>query len=283
MTQATCTPKHCPVCATGFEPATSSPGGVYCSRRCKHRAANRRRRGKSIADSQPTATECSVCGASLAERKQGTLHCSETCAQRARRRRSHGQDVRDRTDPIHCAQCDTLIKVGAHRRSTRFCSARCSFNFHCARYAERRRPVLLRRCPVCAEDIPPAARLSKKYCSPDCRARRDRSPDVVFRYVNARRARLAGATARPLPKRVIRRLRAAACTYCGAPGGTVDHVVPLSRGGQHAEGNLVPACRSCNSSKADKLLIEWLIVCKRSESITTSAHAKALRSGTKRR
>ncbi|WP_203620386.1 HNH endonuclease [Streptomyces sp. SID8499] len=48
--------------------------------------------------------------------------------------------------------------------------------------------------------------------------------------------------------------------YCDAPGGTVDHVIPLSRGGQHAEGNLVPACKSCNSSKGDKLLIEWLLV-----------------------
>lgn len=259
MTQTTGIPKRCPVCATDFEPSGPGPDNVYCSRQCKYRASNRRRRGKPIADRQPPATECPVCGTSLADRRRGARYCSETCAQRARWRRNHGQDIKDRTDPIHCAQCDTLVETGTHRRSTRFCSARCSFNFHCARYAERRRPVLLRRCLVCAEDIPPAARLTKKYCSPDCRARRDRSPEVVFRYVNARRARLAGATARPLPKRVVHRLRAAACDYCGGPGGTVDHVVPLSRGGQHAEGNLVPACRPCNSSKADKLLIEWLI------------------------
>nr|WP_239115333.1 HNH endonuclease [Streptomyces sp. SID8499] len=55
-------------------------------------------------------------------------------------------------------------------------------------------------------------------------------------------------------------MRTARCVYCDAPGGTVDHVIPLSRGGQHAEGNLVPACKSCNSSKGDKLLIEWLLV-----------------------
>lgn len=259
MTNATGMPKRCPVCGTAYAPGTPGTDGLYCTRQCKHRAANRRRRGKPIPDPGPPAMECPVCSTSLAGRKRGTLYCSETCAQRARWRRNHGQDIKDRTDPIRCAQCDTLIETGTHRQSTRFCSARCSLNFHCAQYAERRRPVLLRRCPVCAEDIPPTARLSKKYCSPACRDRRDRSPDVVFRYVNARRARLAGATARPLPKRVVRRLRAATCAYCGGPGGTVDHVVPLSRGGQHAEGNLVPACRPCNSSKADKLLIEWLI------------------------
>ncbi|TVL89887.1 hypothetical protein CD790_25470 [Streptomyces sp. SAJ15] len=34
----------------------------------------------------------------------------------------------------------------------------------------------------------------------------------------------------------------------------------MSRGGRHAEGNLAPACKPCNSSKSDKLLIEWLIM-----------------------
>jgi len=48
------------------------------------------------------------------------------------------------------------------------------------------------------------------------------------------------------------------CAYCeSAPVETVDHVVPLARGGTNREGNLNPACRSCNSSKGARLLIEW--------------------------
>lgn len=47
------------------------------------------------------------------------------------------------------------------------------------------------------------------------------------------------------------------CFYCPGLAETVDHVVPLVRGGTNYEGNLVPACRSCNSSKAARLLIEW--------------------------
>lgn len=40
------------------------------------------------------------------------------------------------------------------------------------------------------------------------------------------------------------------CAYCRAPKpGTMDHVIPLSRGGSHTASNVVPACRSCNSSK----------------------------------
>lgn len=48
------------------------------------------------------------------------------------------------------------------------------------------------------------------------------------------------------------------CAYCTSDDPlTVDHVVPLSRGGRHTIGNVLPACRSCNSAKQDKFLVEW--------------------------
>jgi hypothetical protein len=48
------------------------------------------------------------------------------------------------------------------------------------------------------------------------------------------------------------------CAYCGCGVNlTMDHVVPLIRGGRHSVGNIIPACRSCNSSKGGKFIIEW--------------------------
>ncbi|SIR88139.1 HNH endonuclease [Haladaptatus litoreus] len=48
------------------------------------------------------------------------------------------------------------------------------------------------------------------------------------------------------------------CIYCGEEGKTTfDHVIPLSNGGADTISNQVPACKSCNSSKGSKDVIEW--------------------------
>lgn len=80
--------------------------------------------------------------------------------------------------------------------------------------------------------------------------------------VQRRRARAAENDARLVtPKdweRLCRRY-GNRCAYCGSMATLEqDHIVPIVRGGRHAIGNLLPACRSCNSSKGSKLLIEWL-------------------------
>ena len=45
------------------------------------------------------------------------------------------------------------------------------------------------------------------------------------------------------------------CKYCGAEGNlTIDHVIPISKGGQNTLANIVPACMPCNNSKRAKIL-----------------------------
>jgi 5-methylcytosine-specific restriction protein A len=52
------------------------------------------------------------------------------------------------------------------------------------------------------------------------------------------------------------------CHYCGkkfrAADLTMDHVVPLARGGQSHKGNLVPACKECNAKKKLKTPVDEL-------------------------
>jgi 5-methylcytosine-specific restriction enzyme A len=38
---------------------------------------------------------------------------------------------------------------------------------------------------------------------------------------------------------------------------TMDHVVPLVRGGRSIKGNVVPCCKDCNTAKRNLLPIEW--------------------------
>lgn len=58
-----------------------------------------------------------------------------------------------------------------------------------------------------------------------------------------------------------RRIAGGVCHYCGRRVGpkalTADHVVPLIRGGKSVRGNMVPACKDCNSKKQSLLPWEW--------------------------
>jgi 5-methylcytosine-specific restriction enzyme A len=58
-----------------------------------------------------------------------------------------------------------------------------------------------------------------------------------------------------------RRVNEGKCHYCGINVGgknlTMDHIVPLSRGGKSKKGNAVPACKECNNKKKYLLPIEW--------------------------
>lgn len=50
------------------------------------------------------------------------------------------------------------------------------------------------------------------------------------------------------------------CAYCRKETKlTVDHVVPLIRGGEHTLVNIIPLCKSCNSSKNNKTLLEFIL------------------------
>jgi 5-methylcytosine-specific restriction endonuclease McrA len=70
-----------------------------------------------------------------------------------------------------------------------------------------------------------------------------------------RRARLAKNGVYNIIPKDLRRLKNSPCFYCGQKADTLDHIVPVVKGGTHSIGNLVSACRSCNSRKHDRFLV----------------------------
>lgn len=81
-----------------------------------------------------------------------------------------------------------------------------------------------------------------------------------------RRARKGGCTveAEALILQMLHDLNPQRCVYCGAAWWrrgrlTMDHQLPLKRGGKHSPDNMVPACRRCNTAKGARGNVEaWI-------------------------
>jgi len=92
-----------------------------------------------------------------------------------------------------------------------------------------------------------------------------KNPDYVRAKNHRRRTYKLNSPGVPATKNEIQEVlwsTGGRCWYCGACVGdsiTIDHVVPLARGGSGSRENLVPACKPCNSSKNATLVTDWLL------------------------
>jgi 5-methylcytosine-specific restriction endonuclease McrA len=78
------------------------------------------------------------------------------------------------------------------------------------------------------------------------------------RHNNRRRASLKNAEKRFISSNELKKLLRQPCFYCNSSERiTIDHIVPLSRGGRHSIGNLISACHKCNSVKSARFIMEF--------------------------
>ena len=103
--------------------------------------------------------------------------------------------------------------------------------------------------------------LLRRRTDPDEIARRKRyvnsHRDLYNSIQNRHRAHRRGAVVTASEWGHIKEVFGNRCAYCGR--GEVkleqEHIVPLSRGGEHSMRNLVPACKSCNTSKKNRVIV----------------------------
>lgn len=174
--------------------------------------------------------------------------------------------------PYACRHCGTEFL--RRRTDTHYCRHRC---WQLAQVAAARNARPPNICGWCSAEFRPV-RSNAVYCRAVCNQAAAYAADPEARKAAAaawlaanperRRAIAAADKARrraaPGPGirsrdwlRLLRR-HCGRCAYCGTAGPLhMDHVVPIVRGGQHAIGNVLPACAGCNLSKHAALLVEW--------------------------
>lgn len=116
------------------------------------------------------------------------------------------------------------------------------------------------RCSQCkACRYPPRSRL---VFSPKVRDRLRYSLDPAYRaerrqHAHARKRGVAPIAA--IGQEYLLEKFGGVCAYCRVrPATTWDHIEPVSAGGETVPGNIVPACMTCNSSKSDRDLFNWM-------------------------
>lgn len=115
-------------------------------------------------------------------------------------------------------------------------------------------------CRGCASWLPSAdirSGVCKSHAAAEYRAQYARNPDAIRQRARARRRGVAPVV--PLAAAYLTEQFDGRCAYCPAPATSWDHVVPITRGGLTVPGNIVPACLSCNASKNNSDVWEWLV------------------------
>lgn len=187
-----------------------------------------------------------------------------------------------------CPQCENLFTYTyTGRRGQRFCGIGCARKFH------QKPGALVVRVEVPCEHcgglfLRGAASSHRRFCGVSCRTvsrRLKETPEAAVRrkacarksekrperksYIKAkkrrRRALLKGVCAELFTPESIHDRDAWRCQLCRCKvkvtgnsrdprQATIDHIIPLSKGGPHSPSNCQTACRRCNTEKSIKAI-----------------------------
>lgn len=212
---------HCQVCSKEIEPSKTGRPKRNCSQRCRDLAAQANRPKKP-----KVKRPCSICGKEFLSANQRHNYCSSTCRAEFNRRRS-SEKWRKTVASRYPNQERTTICGWCNEPRTFKIGESVANAYH----------------PACSKEAQRA-----RYRIKTVKRQKHKSPQRISH------------------EQVVREY-GSDCHICKEPidlnlprtsklGLTVDHLIPLSRGGTDTMPNLRPAHWGCNIKKSNKLMEE---------------------------
>lgn len=252
------TPRECQVCGDTFFAVHARH--VNCSPRCRETFKERRKQARRKQERRANIRTvlCGHCGQSLETSDPRHKYCSYECQYQAYRERS--RTPRRVWVCGYCRECGKSFVTSGRRRG-RTCSVECS-----KRWANRVRSTALpnRPCKQCGKefDLPYGSR-GQRFCSDLCR-RRWKNKQKRDSTNHRKRARKYGVAYEPINLIKVFERDGWICGICNDPidpavpwpddrSKSLDHIVPMSKGGGHVWSNVQAAHLGCNVDKADRM------------------------------
>lgn len=252
----------------------------YCSKSCDRRVNRNRKKG--LQDNYQlwqAAATCELCGKSTQHRAPQAKFCSPQCRWEASSRRnvqkSHelmrtlGAPVPGDLIPCANPQCfNAAIYRSQGTRGNAYCSGKCKTYVQSNRHWLGEGPstrIYFRPCPDCGIDVAMTSRGGSLRVCTKCRTRRNKA--INARKNQARRA--IGPTVLSVDELAAR--DGCRCHVCNRKvemslsgnakwGPTIEHIVPVSRGGTNDPENLALAHRFCNTARGNRGHSQMILV-----------------------
>lgn len=216
------------------------------------------------------ATNCAHCGQPFTPSKVGAMYCSRRCNLAAWRAANPERLVElkhRRVSSVHAGYCVTCGSAYVSRFPRKYCGPKCEPK---AVYVSQAPESKV--CKGCGKSFATEYTGGKMagFCGDECRSQavaRHKRVQRLKRKASVRAAKVESVD----PIRVFDRDRWRCC-LCGvktpkARRGTyadnapeLDHIVPLSKGGEHSYRNTQCACRRCNGAKSDATRGQLLLI-----------------------
>lgn len=239
-----------------------------------------------MTESDYKRTTCVQCNAALGYSRQRRIYCGNACKlaawkaanpekHKARAARYQAKPRAQAVCAIHARYCRTCSKPFVSRTAKVNCSRDCDKQAArnaalAAALAAHRATARVSVCECCHIAFCPVYGASHAALCGTCGLDRRREHKRTHRL--ARKARQRGAQVEAVnPIKVFER-DDWKCRLCGirtpkSKRGTqdddapeLDHIIPLSRNGEHSYRNTQCACRKCNAAKANKPLGQLLLI-----------------------